>query len=168
MAYGNNGRSTAERLAAFGCKVLAYDKYKYGFGTHLVEEVDMNTIYEKAEIVSLHIPLTKETDKWVNHEFFNQFKKPIIFCNIARGEIVKLKDLVDAFMSGKVRGACLDVLENEKLKTLNSEQKENFDYLTSNNNVILTPHVAGWSTESYIEINKVLRDKIQRILGNRK
>lgn len=168
IGYGHNGQASAERLSAFGCKVIAYDKYKYGFGTHLIQEVDLNTFYEKAEIVSLHIPLTKETDKWINADFFRQFKKPIIFCNIARGEIVVLKDLVAAFKSGQVRGACLDVLENEKLKTLNSVQKENFDYLATNNKVILTPHVAGWSTESYVKINNVLKDKIERFLEREK
>jgi D-3-phosphoglycerate dehydrogenase len=164
IGYGNNGQATAERLAAFGCKILAFDKYKYGFGTHIIEEVDLKTIFEKSDIVSLHIPLTKETDKWVDATFFGRFKKPIFFCNIARGEIVVLKDLVKALKEGKVRGACLDVLENEKLNKLTNEQKENFEYLVSQDNVILTPHVAGWSTESYVKINNVLKDKIERFL----
>ncbi|AWV96998.1 NAD(P)-dependent oxidoreductase [Arcticibacterium luteifluviistationis] len=164
IGYGNNGQATAERLAAFGCKILANDRYKYGFGTHIIKECELSEIYEKADIVSLHIPLTKETDKWVNADFFDKFQKPIIFCNIARGEIVELKDLVTAMKSGKVKGACLDVLENEKLKTLSEEQKASFDYLASQNNAILTPHVAGWSTESYVKINEVLRDKIKRLL----
>ncbi|WP_341225186.1 NAD(P)-dependent oxidoreductase [uncultured Arcticibacterium sp.] len=164
IGYGNNGQATAERLAAFGCKILAYDRYKYGFGTHVITECDMPEIYEKADIVSLHIPLTKESDKWVDKGFFDKFEKPIIFCNIARGEIAVLKDLVAAMQDGKVKGACLDVLENEKLKTLTEEQKASFDYLANQNNVILTPHVAGWSTESYVKINEVLRDKIKRLL----
>jgi D-3-phosphoglycerate dehydrogenase len=164
IGFGNNGQATAERLAAFGCKIIACDKYKYGFGTHLVEEVDMKTIFERSEVVSLHIPLTKETDKWVDATFFGRFKKPIFFCNIARGEIVVLKDLVAAMKEDKVRGACLDVLENEKFNTLSSGQRESFDYLTRNDNVILTPHVAGWSTESYVKINNVLKDKIERFL----
>jgi D-3-phosphoglycerate dehydrogenase / 2-oxoglutarate reductase len=164
IGFGNNGQATAERLAAFGCKILAYDKFKYGFGTHLVKEVELNEIYEKAEILSLHIPLSKESDKWVNKSFFDKFKKPFYFCNIARGEIVVLADLVAAMKEGKVKGACLDVLENEKLKNLNVEQKASFNYLASQDNVILTPHVAGWSTESYVKINEVLRDKIKRIV----
>lgn len=164
IGFGNNGRATAERLAAFGCKILAYDKYKYGFGNHLIEECGMKMIFEEADILSLHIPLTSETEKWVDASFFDSFQKPIYFCNIARGEIVVLKDLAEAMKSGKVKGACLDVLENEKIDKLNIEQKEVFDYLKSLSNVIFTPHVAGWSTESYVKINEVLKDKIQRFL----
>lgn len=161
IGYGNNGQATAERLSAFGCKILAYDKYKYGFGNHLIEEVSLQRIFDEADVVSLHIPLTRDTLKWVNTDFFNAFRKDIYFCNIARGEIVVLADLADALKRGKVRGACLDVLENEKLKALTPGQKEIFDYLCSLENVVLTPHVAGWSNESYIKINQVLRDKIR-------
>jgi D-3-phosphoglycerate dehydrogenase len=164
IGYGNNGQATAERLAAFGCKILAYDKFKYGFGTHLVKEVELYEIYQNSEILSLHIPLTNVTDNWVNKSFFDKFKKPFYFCNIARGEIVVLKDLVAAMKEGKVKGACLDVLENEKLNKLTIEQKASFDYLVTHDNVILTPHVAGWSTESYVKINEVLRDKIKRFI----
>ena len=161
IGFGNNGQATAERLSAFGCKILAYDKYKYGFGNHLIEECSLQKIQGEADVLSLHIPLAKDTLKMINTDFFNAFKKDIYFCNIARGEIVVLSDLVDALKSGKVRGACLDVLENEKLKTLSPSQKETFDYLCSLDNVVLTPHVAGWSNESYVKINQVLRDKIR-------
>ena len=164
IGYGNNGQATAERLVAFGCKILAYDKYKYGFGNHLIKECDLAEIYEKADVVSLHIPLTSITDRWVNSDFLNSFRKPIYLCNIARGEIVVLRDLVAALKAGKVKGACLDVLENEKLKTMSDEQKIAFDFLRYNDNVILTPHVAGWSTESCIKINNVLKDKIKRFI----
>jgi len=164
IGYGNNGQASAERLAAFGCKILAFDKFKYGFGNHIITECDLDEIYEKADVLSLHIPLTSLTDKWVNSDFLNRFKKSIYLCNIARGEIVVLNDLVAAMKLGKVKGACLDVLENEKLETLNLEQKTAFDYLCSQDNVILTPHVAGWSTESYSKINKVLKDKIRRFI----
>ncbi len=166
IGFGNNGAATAERLAAFGCKVLAYDKYKYGFGSHAIKECELKEIYEKAEIVSLHIPLTKVTNKCVNKDFWGKFKQNIFFCNASRGEIVVLDDLVDALKSGKVRGACLDVLENEKINTLNERQQLNFDFLRKNDNVILTPHIAGWSNESYVKINNVLKDKIKRFLEN--
>ncbi|MFT4735697.1 MAG: D-3-phosphoglycerate dehydrogenase [Arcticibacterium sp.] len=164
IGYGNNGQATAERLAAFGCKILAYDKFKYGFGNHTITECDLDEIYEKADVLSLHIPLTSMTDKWVDSDFLNRFNKPIYLCNIARGEIVVLSDLVAAIKAGKVKGACLDVLENEKLETLNIEQKVAFDYLCSQDNIILTPHVAGWSSESYLKINTVLKDKIRRFI----
>lgn len=161
IGFGNNGQATAERLAAFGCKILAFDKYKYGFGNHLIQEVSLQEIYEQADVVSLHIPLLSTTYQWVDDEFFNSFKKNIYFCNIARGEIVKLDALAQALKSGKVKGACLDVLENEKLQSLTKEQKETFQFLSAQDNVILTPHVAGWSNESYVKINQVLKDKIR-------
>lgn len=168
IGFGNNGQATAERLAAFGCKILAYDKYKYGFGNHLIQESSLEEIFDKAEIVSLHIPLTYETDKWVNQKFIDSFKQSIYFCNIARGEIVVLHDLVNAMKAGKIKGACLDVIENEKISKLTTKQQDDFDYLCKQPNVILTPHVAGWSNESYVKINEVLRDKIRMFLKNQK
>ena len=161
IGFGNNGQATAERLSAFGCKILAYDKYKYGFGNHLIEEVPLQRLFDEADVVSLHIPLTKDTLGMIDAKFFEAFKKEIYFCNIARGEIVVLADLAEALKKRKVKGACLDVLENEKLKTLTPAQKDTFDYLRSLENIVLTPHVAGWSNESYVKINKVLREKIR-------
>ncbi|NBA84132.1 phosphoglycerate dehydrogenase [Emticicia sp. CRIBPO] len=165
IGFGNNGQATADRLVAFGCKILAYDKYRYGFGNHFIHESSMDQIFREADILSLHIPLTKESQNMVDEQFLSHFKKDIYFCNIARGEIVVLKDLIKALKTGKVKGACLDVLENEKLKKLTPEQEVNFEYLVQAKNVILTPHVAGWTHESYKKINTVLKDKIQRFLG---
>lgn len=164
IGYGNNGQATAERIAAFGCEIYAYDKYKYGFGNHLVKECELEEIYEKAEIVSLHIPLLESTRNWFDESIINRFKNDFFFCNIARGEIAVLQDVLHGLESGKIRGACLDVLENEKLKTLTTSQKETFNALTNLEQVILTPHVAGWSNESYVKINNVLRDKIKRFM----
>ncbi len=166
IGFGNNGSATAERLAAFGCKIMAYDRYKYGFGNHQVEECSMEKIFKEAEIVSLHIPLSDETNKMVNAAFFRSFQNPIYFCNASRGEIVVLKDLLEALKAKKVKGACLDVLENEKIDQLSKEQSEAFNYLQNAENVILAPHIAGWSNESYIKINNVLKDKIKRFLKN--
>lgn len=165
IGYGNNGQATAERLAAFGCDIYAYDKYKYGFGNHLVKECELEEIYEKAEIVSLHIPLLEATRNWFDESTINRFKNDFFFCNIARGEIAVLNDVLSGLKSGKIRGACLDVLENEKLKTLTPAQIETFNALANLDQVILTPHVAGWSNESYVKINNVLRDKIKRFMG---
>ncbi len=165
IGFGNNGEATADRLVAFGCRILAYDKYRYGFGNQFIQESSMDQIFREADVLSLHIPLTKESNRMIDASFLSSFRKDIYFCNIARGEIVVLKDLVDALKSGKVKGACLDVLENEKLKKLSAEQEEAFGYLSEAKNVILTPHVAGWTLESYKKINTVLKDKIQRFLG---
>ena len=164
IGYGNNGEATASRLVAFGCKVLAYDKYRYGFGNQYVKESTLDEIFRETDILSLHIPLTTETQNWVNAAFFEKFSKPFYFCNIARGEIVVLHDLVDALKSGKIKGACLDVLENEKLSKLTESQKVDFEFLSNHQAVIMTPHIAGWTFESYKRINQVLKDKIARFL----
>ncbi len=164
IGYGNNGEATASRLVAFGCKVLAYDKYRYGFGNQYVKESTLNEIFRETDILSLHIPLTTETQNWVNAAFFEKFSKSFYFCNIARGEIVVLHDLVDALKSGKIKGACLDVLENEKLSKLTESQKVDFEYLSNHQAVLMTPHIAGWTFESYKRINQVLKDKIARFL----
>jgi D-3-phosphoglycerate dehydrogenase len=165
IGFGNNGEATASRLIAFGCKILAYDKYRYGFGNQFVTESTMEEIFRNADILSLHIPLTIETNKMFDKAFFERFEKDIYFCNVARGELVVLKDLMGALQSGKVKGACLDVLENEKLNKLTEDQQISFDYLKNQYNVILTPHIAGWTFESYNRINTVLKDKIARFLN---
>jgi D-3-phosphoglycerate dehydrogenase / 2-oxoglutarate reductase len=165
IGFGNNGEATADRLVAFGCKILAYDKYRYGFGNQFVTEASMQEVFRDADIISLHIPLTDETLQMVDKTFIDQFQKPIYVCNVARGELVVLRDLVDSLKSKKVKGAVLDVLENEKLHKLNYEQEADFKYLCTQQNVILSPHIAGWTHESYNKINVVLKDKIRRFLG---
>jgi D-3-phosphoglycerate dehydrogenase / 2-oxoglutarate reductase len=165
LGFGNNGQAFAERLVAFGCKVLAYDKYRYGFGNQFIRECSMDEIFREADIFSLHIPLTNETNALVDAAFLEKFRKPIYFCNVSRGEIVLLSDLVKSLENSKLRGICLDVLENEKLSKLADEQKATFEHLISYENVLLTPHVAGWTHESYKRINEVLKDKISRFIG---
>lgn len=163
IGYGNNGSETAKRFKAFGCKVLAFDKYKTAFSDEFVEESKMSRIFEEADILSLHIPLTSESNKMVNADFLSKFTKNIILINAARGEIVSLKDLSESIENGKVRGACLDVLENEKLQKFTDEQKVVFEKLTAFERVIFTPHIAGWTFESYIKINEVLIEKISSL-----
>lgn len=161
IGYGNNGSETAKRLAAFGCKVLAYDKYKVGFSDQYATEASMQDIFDKADILSLHIPLTKETFQLVNSEFLDSFANSIYFVNASRGEVAVLDAVLEGLNSGKIRGACLDVLENEKLSQLSPTQKETFDELTKSDKVIFSPHIAGWTHESYVRINEVLIEKIQ-------
>ena len=166
IGYGNMGSALAQRLATFGCTVLAYDKYCKNFEDIYCKEVELDEIYKFADIVSLHVPLTDETKHYVNHEFFNNFQKPIYFMNLARGEVVVLTALKKAMEQGKVLGVALDVLENEKLDTLDIEQANTFEYLANANNVILTPHIGGWSHESYFKINSVLINKLKQIIYN--
>lgn len=156
IGYGNNGQATARRLSGFGCRVLCYDKYRTNYGDSYAQAVSVEQILAEADVISLHIPLTDDTRQWVNDEWIASVRKPFYLINVARGEIVSLAALVRGLNSGKVRGACLDVLENEKLTKLTTEQQAAFDYLRTSDKVILTPHVAGWTHESYVRINEVL------------
>jgi D-3-phosphoglycerate dehydrogenase len=164
IGYGNNGSETAKRFKAFGCKVLAYDKYKTGFADEFVEESTMENIFENAEVLSLHIPLTNESNQLVNSSYLSNFMHNIFFINASRGEIVSLEAVADAIEQGKIIGAGLDVLENEKLEKLTTEQKAIFDRIIDSKKVIFTPHIAGWTFESYVKINEVLVEKISTIL----
>lgn len=163
IGYGNNGRATAQRLSGFGCRVLAYDKFLVNYGDALAEEASLSQIRAEADVLSLHVPLTDETRMMVNDDFIDRFAKPFYLVNIARGEIVSLSAVVRGLESRKLRGACLDVLENEKLAKLTPDQQAAFDYLRQSSQVVLTPHVAGWTHESYVRINEVLVKQIQAL-----
>jgi D-3-phosphoglycerate dehydrogenase / 2-oxoglutarate reductase len=164
IGYGNMGQAFAKRLSGFECGVLAYDKYKKGFSDKYAKEVSLDELYERTDILSLHVPLTSETLGMVSNEFLQRFTKPVILINTARGEIAQLKTIATGIQLSKIKGAALDVLENEKLATLSVEQKEAFMYLTQQSNVVFTPHIAGWTYESHLKINYVLINKL-RALG---
>lgn len=161
IGYGNMGKAVSRRLSGFGCKVIAYDKYKKGFTNDFVEEVELEDLFERADIVSFHVPLTPETKFYVNDKFLESFKKNIILLNTARGEIMPLKTLVKYLKSGKISAAGLDVLENEKMAKLTKAQNELMAELFDMDNVLLTPHVGGWTVESYIKISETLAGKIK-------
>ncbi|HAA20825.1 MAG TPA: phosphoglycerate dehydrogenase [Cytophagales bacterium] len=161
FGYGYMGQAFAQRLSGFGCRVLAYDKYKSDFAESGVEEVDLDTLYAETDILSMHVPLTEETRFIANEEFFRPFAKPIYVVNTSRGEVLPLDNLVTLMKQGRVLGAVLDVLENEKLKTLTPKQAETLNYLQSSEKTVFSPHVAGWSVESYKKINEILVEKIK-------
>lgn len=163
IGYGNMGSSVAKRLSGFGVKVLAYDKYKSNFGDQYAQEATLEELFEQVDVLSLHVPLTSETKMMVNTDFINAFKKPFFLVNTARGEVASVCNIVEALNSGKLRGACLDVLENEKMSQLSAEQESYYEALFQKKNVILTPHIGGWTHESYLKINEVLIDKIRKI-----
>ena len=167
IGYGNTGSAVARCLSGFGCRVLAYDKYKYGFGNGQVQEASLAEIQTNADILSLHIPLTEETDGWVDAAFLSRFAKPIWLLNLARGPIVPLAGLVDALASGQVIAAGLDVLENEKLPTLTPTQKAAMEELFQNERVIFTPHIGGWSHESLDRINDRIVEGIAEFLSGK-
>ncbi|MFK7756403.1 MAG: NAD(P)-dependent oxidoreductase [Flavobacteriales bacterium] len=163
IGYGNMGSAFAKRLSGFGCTVLAYDKYKSNFSSNLVKEVSLLELQNEADIVSLHIPISEETQYFVNTEFIGTFKKSFYLINTARGNHVSIKDLLPGLESGKVLGACLDVLEYEKFNFETISPKslpEDWKKLVSHRNVILSPHVAGWTQESYIKLSTFLAEKI--------
>ncbi len=161
IGYGNMGSSFAKRLSGFDCRVISYDKYKKGFADDYTEEVSLHDIFEQADIVSFHVPLTRETRLMVDDGFIGNFKKNIYLINTARGEILSLKALLNQLLAGKISGAALDVLENEKFDQLTNEQALVLKELFKLDNIIFTPHVAGWSKESYIKINQTLAKKIK-------
>ncbi len=163
VGYGNNGQATARRLSGFGCRVLAYEKFRRNYGDSFAHEASLSDIIAEADVLSLHIPLTTDTRYLINDAFVTQFARPFYLINIARGEIVNLSAVVKGLDSGKIRGACLDVLENEKLKTLTPDQQQAFDYLRQSDRVVLTPHIAGWTHESYVRINEVLVQQLKKL-----
>ena len=159
IGFGNNGNAFANLLRGFDVTILAYDKYKteYGYKT------DMETIYKEADFLSLHVPLTHETKYLVNDDFISKFNKPFYLINTSRGKCVDTKALVKSLQNKKILGACLDVLEQEKMsfeKLATQNNTKDLTYLLKAKNVILTPHIAGWTKESDIKIAEILAQKI--------
>ena len=166
IGYGNMGKSFAKKLQGFDVKVLCYD-IQENIGDQNATQVSLKEIQEKADVLSLHIPWTPETDKMVNAEFIYSFAKPFWFINTSRGKNVVTADLVDALKTGKILGAALDVLEYEKLSFENlfidSEKPAAFNYLLEAENVLLTPHIAGWTYESHEKLAQTIVNKIKAI-----
>lgn len=161
IGYGHMGSSFAKKLSGFGVEVIAYDKYKTGFSDRYAREVSMEEIVKHSEVLSLHIPLTKETDGMVTDEYFYHFKKPIFFINTARGKVVKTSAVLNAIKQGKIIAAGLDVLEVEKFPSLGEQAW--FDELRQSGRVILSPHVGGWTFESYRKISEVMARKLSEL-----
>ena len=163
IGYGYMGKAFAKRLSSFNIDIIAYDKYKSGFETPFVKEVTLNEIFEKSNFVSLHTPLTNETIGMVNTSFIEKFKNPFILINTARGQSVVIKDLIHSLKTKKIKGACLDVLELEnKDFSIDTSKNKLFEELIKFENVILTPHIAGWTHESKEEMGRVIIKKIQQ------
>ncbi len=161
IGYGYMGQALAQKLQGFGLDVIAYDKYKTGFSDAYAREVSMEEIVKFSDVLSLHIPLTRETRQLVNDEYLFHFRKPIFFLNTSRGEIVNTSAVLKAIADGKILGAGLDVLEVEKFPAL-AEQNW-YAELAKNDKVVLSPHVAGWTFESYRKISEVLAEKLKNL-----
>lgn len=162
IGYGNMGKATAKRLSGFGCEVIFHDVLP-NLSDEFATQVSLEEFKEKAEILSLHIPLTDETHYLIDSEFISEMKNDFYFVNTARGKNLETKSLVEAIKSGKVKGACLDVLEYEKSSFENLEiNNEDLKYLLDSEKVIVTPHIAGWTHQSKEKLAQVIVDKILR------
>ena len=164
IGYGNMGKAFAKKLSGFDCKVIAHDKYKTGFSDDYIQEVSLTELQERAEVISIHLPLTTETKYYVGEQFISGCSNPFYLINTARGNHIKTSDLVNGLKNNKVLGACLDVLEYEtsSFETINAKElPKDFNYLCASDKVILSPHVAGWTEESYVKLSSFLADKIE-------
>ena len=191
VGFGHTGSAFASKLLGLGMRILTYDKYltkgyteglvysaashfnmkgsdltneNWGFST--IEEVDFQRIMNESDIISFHLPLTDEVKYMANERFFNTCQKNIILINTSRGKVVKTVDLIAALKSGKVKGACLDVFENEKTGTFTEGEREMYATLYDFENVIVTPHVAGWTHESKERLASVLLKRIEVVIGS--
>lgn len=168
IGYGNMGNAFAQRLQGFDCNVIFYD-IRPGLENQYARSVSLEELWEKADILSLHTPQTPETLNMINCDFINRFKKPFWFINTARGKSVNTNDLAEALQSGKIRGAALDVLEYEKSSFENMFADDvlppPMQYLINAQNVLLSPHIAGWTIESKEKLARIIVDKIKAVFA---
>jgi D-3-phosphoglycerate dehydrogenase len=160
IGFGNTGSSFAKLLSAFDVIILAYDKYKTGFASGNIQEATLAQIARHANIVSLHLPLNEETFHYANLNFFNQLEQKPYFINTSRGKTMDTKAVISALINHQIKGAGLDVLENEKINHLSSEEQSQFKQLIDFPQVIITPHIAGYSIEAFERMATVLLKKL--------
>lgn len=160
IGYGNTGSAFAQLLRSFNVTVLAYDKYKFDFSKEYIKEASLEQVCRYADVISFHVPLTDETHHLVNADFFQSLKRKPWLLNTSRGKIINTIDLKNALMNGMIAGAGLDVLENEKLSSYTGDEKEIFNWLLDQPNVIITPHIAGYSHEAFLKMSEVLLGKL--------
>ncbi len=160
IGFGNTGAAFAKLLQPFDVTILAYDKYKDGFGGGYIKEANLEQIARYAQVISFHVPLTTDTKHMANHDFFNALQQKPFIVNTSRGKVIHTAALLTALAQEKIAGAALDVLENENLKTYTTDETNQLQQLTAYHNVMVTPHIAGYTHEAHFKMSEVLFKKI--------
>lgn len=161
IGYGNTGSTVARLLAPFNVTVLVYDKYKSDFGGGYIKEANFEQVCKYADVITFHVPLTDETHHMAGKTFFNSLEKQPFFLNTSRGKVADTAEVINALQNGKIAGAGLDVLENETFETYTNVENDQLDWLLLQPNVIVTPHIAGYSNEAFYKMSKILLEKLQ-------
>lgn len=161
IGFGNTGSSFAKLLSSFEVTVLAYDKNKYGFGQGYIKEANLDQICRYADVISFHVPLNADSKAMANQYFFSSLQRKPVIINTSRGAVIETAALINALKGRIISGAALDVLENEEINSLSVSEKEEIQYLTSQSNVLLTPHIAGYSNEAFYKMSAVILEKLE-------